>query len=191
MNRISGVFPTSRMRRLAGTMAAILLLAALGAGFASGQAAEAANAGGARLTVGGAASAVDLEYGSRQMLGATAWVDADTIRRIGFAGEVRWLDFHQTANVHAETYLGGVRYHFNYGRLQPYVKALAGFGRFNFPYNFATGNYLVVAGAGGIDDRLTRRWSVRTEFEYQDWPYFTYGAMSAYGVTMGLRYRIF
>ncbi|HWG20458.1 MAG TPA: outer membrane beta-barrel protein [Terracidiphilus sp.] len=156
-----------------------------------GQAAEDANAGHGLLWVGGAVSGATLGYGNRRMLGATAFADLDSLRRFGFEGEARWLDFHQTANVHAETYLLGMRYHFNRGRYQPYVKALAGDGHFNFSYNFATGNYLVIAGGGGVDYRLNRRWNVRAEFEYQDWPQFTYGAMSSLGATVGLRYRVF
>jgi len=172
-------------------LAAILLICLGGPRHAAAQAAESANAGAARLAVGAAASGFTLGYGDRKMLGVTAWVDGDTIRRIGFEGEGRWLDFHQTANVHAETYLAGVRYHFNYGDMQPYVKGLAGFGNFNFPYNYATGRYLVVSGGGGLDYKLTRRWIVRAEFEYQDWPQFTYGNLNSLGVNVGLRYRIF
>lgn len=175
----------------------ILLLAALAVLFAANgrraaaQAAESGDVGAARLSVGASASGFALGYGNRRMLGITAWVDGDTIRRFGFEGEGRWLNYHQTADVHAETYLGGVRYHFNYRYMQPYVKALAGMGYFNFPYNFATGRYLVVSGGGGLDYKLSRRIIVRTELEYQDWPQFTYGAMNSYGVNVGFRYRIF
>lgn len=158
---------------------------------AGAQAAESGNMGAARLSVGASASGFTLGYGDRRMLAVTGWVDGDTIRRFGVEGEGRWLDFHQTAQVHAETYLGGVRYHFNIGRMQPYAKALAGFGNFNFPYNFATGRYFVVEGGGGLDYKLSRRWIVRTELEYQDWPQFTYGNMNSYGVNVGLRFRIF
>jgi hypothetical protein len=158
---------------------------------AAAQAAESADAGSARLAVGGGGSGFTLGYGNRRMLAATGWVDGDTIRRFGFEGEAHWVDFHQTANVHAETYLGGLRYHFNVGRTQPYLKALSGLGHFNFPYNYATGRYFVVAGGGGLDYKLNRRWIVRTDFEYQDWPQFTYGAMNSLGVTVGVRFRVF
>ena len=157
----------------------------------AGQAAESADAGHGLLWAGGAVSAATLDYGDRRMLGATAFVDADTMRRFGFEGEIRWLDFHQTADVHAETYLAGVRYHFNYRRYQPYAKVLAGSGHFNFPYNLGTGNYFVIAAGGGLDYALGRRWKARAEFEYQHWPQFTFGAMNSYGATLGLRYRIF
>ncbi len=163
----------------------------LGARSAQGQSAESANSGRAMLSAGIAASGFTLQYGDRKILGLTAWVDADTIRRFGVEGELRRLEYHQTANVHAETYLAGVRYHFNVGRMQPYIKALGGDGHFNFPYNFATGNYFVVAGGGGLDYRLSHRWTARADFEYQEWPQFTFGAMNSVGGTVGIRYRIF
>jgi len=170
-------------------LAPTLLL--LGLHVASGQSAESATAGRAMLSVGVAASGFTLQYGDRKIVGITAWVDADTIRRFGVEGEMRRLEYHQTANVHAETYLAGLRYHFNYGRTQPYIKALGGDGHFNFPYNFATGNYFVIAGGGGIDYRLSHRWAARADFEYQEWPQFTFGSMNSYGATVGIRYRIF
>lgn len=158
---------------------------------AAAQAKESANAGHAFLSVGGGGSGFYIQYGGRKNVGLTAWVDADTIRHLGVEGEARWLEYHQTANVHVETYLIGARYHFDVGRMQPYVKALVGDGHFNFPYNYAYGNYLVIAPGGGVDYRLSRRWSARADFEYQYWPQFTYGAMSSVGGTVGLRCRIF
>lgn len=187
--RACGSFRIPRAPSLCGL--AVLVFVCLAAPDAArAQASESANAGHGLFSIGGGGSGVLLQYGQRKMIGATAWGDIDTIRRIGIEAEVRWVDFQQTANVHAETYLGGARYHFNFRRMQPYVKGMAGFGRFNFPYNFATGNYLVVAGGGGIDYRLNRKWGFRADFEYQYWPQFTYGAMSSPNVTLGLRYHI-
>jgi hypothetical protein len=126
------------------------------------------------------------------MLGITGFADLDTRRRLGIEGEARWLVFHQTADVHATTYLIGPRYHVNMGRFQPYAKALVGIGQFNFPYNYARGNYLVVAPGGGVDYRLSRRIYLRlADVEYQYWPQFDFGAMTSVGVSSGIRVRIF
>lgn len=190
MKRSCSSFPSSA-RRFAGLAAAALFFAAFAIPAAWGQAAESGDRGGTRITVGGGASGMKIEYGNRFLVDATAWVDADTVRRIGLEGEAKFMYFNQVADVHAATYQGGVRYHFNFGQMQPYVKGLVGMGQFNFPYNYATGNYLVASGGGGVDAIFTRRWSVRTEFEYQYWPEFTYGAMNVYGFTMGVRYRVF
>lgn len=191
LNPKSGGESRERLRAF-GILGVVFALICLGGPRrAEAQAAESGDVGAARLAVGGGGSGFTLGYGNRKMLGVTAWVNGDTIRHFGGEGEVRWLDFRQTANVHAETYLGGVRYHLNYGRIQPYVKALSGLGNFNFSYNYATGRYFVVSGGGGLDYKLNRRWIVRADVEYQDWPQFTFGAMNSVGVNVGLRFRIF
>ena len=131
------------------------------------------------------------QYGERKMLGVTGFVDADGRRRLGIEAEGRWVEFHQSNDVHVETYSIGVRYHFGKSRFQPYVKGLVGFGDFNFPYNLATGRFLVVTG-GGTDIRLSRRIYIRAvDFEYQTWPQFTFGAMTTLNGSAGLRVRVF
>ena len=156
------------------------------------QVTPAGDSGGLILTAGATGSGFTVQYGERKMLGITGFVDADTVRRLGIEAEGRWLEFHQTQDVHVETYSIGGRYHFNVGRFQPYGKGLIGFGNFNFPYNLARGNYLVVTAGGGLDYRLSHRIFIRAaDFEYQDWPQFSFGSMSNVGVSAGLRVRIF
>ena len=149
--------------------------------------------GGASLTVGALGSGEALDYGSRKMLGITGFADIDTRRRIGVEAEARWLEFHRTANVHAETYSIGLRYHFDFGsRFQPYAKALIGYGRFNFPYNFGADNDLVLTGGAGVDYWFSPRIHWRAlDFEYQSWPQFSFGAMNTAAVSSGLSVRIF
>lgn len=141
----------------------------------------------------GAGGSIDyLQYGAQKIVGPTAFFDADSARRWGIEGEGRWLEYHASQDVHVESYMIGPRYHFDINRFQPYVKGMVGFAHFNFPYNFAHGSYLVVAAGGGVDFRLSRRWSVRAvDFEYQSWPQFTFGTMSAGGIGAGIRYRVF
>ena len=170
---------------------ALFVTAIAGGHCAMAQSAESANAGRPFVSIGVAASGYTLGYGDRRIIGLSAWIDADTIRRLGFETEMRRLEYRQTANVHAETYLTGVRYHLNLAHTQPYVKVLGGYGHFNFPYNFAKGSYFVIAGGGGVDYRLNPRWTVRGDFEYQSWPQFTYGPMNSIGANIGIRYRVF
>ena len=150
------------------------------------------DAGGLQISAGAAGSAAQLQYGERKMLGITGFVDVDTLRRIGLEGEVRMLEFHQSGDVHAETYSGGVRYHMNFRRFQPYAKGLIGIGAFNFPYNLATGSFLVATAGGGVDYRLTKRIYIRAaDAEYQIWPQFTFGSMTVMSVSAGVRVRVF
>jgi hypothetical protein len=148
--------------------------------------------GGLNIFAGATASGFSVQYGDRKMLGVAPFVDVDTRRAIGFEGEARWLDFHPTDNVHATTFFAGPRYHRSIGKFQVYGKGLVGIGEFNFPYNYAYGRYLVIAPGGGVDYSLTRRVRLRlADGEYQYWPQFTFGPMSSYGVSTGLRVRVF
>jgi len=175
-------------------LAPILVLAILCAGprVAQAQVQPPGDEGGLILSAGAMGSGYSIQYGQRKMAGITAFVDADTKRRFGIEAEGRWLEYFQTANVHAETYSIGGRYHFDAGRFAPYAKGMVGFGDFNFPYNYAHGRYLVVTAGGGLDFHWTRRITVRAvDFEYQDWPNFTFGNMNSFGVNAGLRVRVF
>lgn len=159
---------------------------------AHAQVQESGDKGGYTVSAGVTGSGYYLQYGQRKMLGVTGFVDVDTRRRLGIEAEGRWLELHQTANVHAETYSIGPRYHLNFGRFEPYAKGLVGFGSFNFPYNYAHGRYFVVTAGGGLDYRLTRRITIRAaDVEYQDWPQFTYGSMTSMGVSAGIRIGLF
>ena len=159
---------------------------------ASCQVVPAGDAGGYNLTVGATASGDYLGYGARKMIGVAAIADLDTKRRIGLEGEAHWIMFNQTANVHTATYLIGPRYHMTFGRFQPYVKGLIGFGQFNDPYNLGADNDFVVEPGGGVDFRVTHRLRIRVaDFEYQIWPGFHYGTYSAYSLSAGIRVRIF
>lgn len=180
----------TRCRRGVVMLLLVVLLMAAGP-MARGQVAESANLGGVSLSAGGGVSGYYIQYGELKSLGFSGYVDADSIHRVGIETEARWLSYHTTADVHATTYLAGLRYHFNVSRWQPYVKGLCGLGKFTFPYDYADGNYFVIAPGGGVDYRLNRRWSVRLDGEYQYWPQFTFGAMSSGGFSVGARYQIF
>ncbi len=182
-----------RRSRLLGAVAAAVFATCLWApGTARAQVLPSATAGGFRLSAGGTASGSYIQYGQRNLGGVSAFVDAETHRRLGIEGEGRWLEFNQVENVHVETYSVGLRYHMNFSRFQPYAKGLIGFGDFNFPFSYAHGRYLVVTGGGGMDYRLSNRIRLRIpDVEYQDWPQFTFGAMSSVSVSAGVKVGIF
>jgi len=174
------------------TVASVLVLAACfcACHHAGAQVIPSADRGGFTLSAGGAGSGFYLQYGERKMLGISAFADADTHRGIGVEAEGNWMVFNQTANVHASTYAIGPRYHLNFGRVQPFATAKIGIGEFNFPYNLATGSYLIYTFSGGGDYRLNRKFHIRIEAEDQLWPQFTYGSMASLAVKAGLRYTI-
>jgi hypothetical protein len=183
-----GILLSRRTVFLAALVAVCLGLARL----SSAQVVPSADMGGFTLVAGATASGYDIQYGQQKLLGVAAVVDVDTRRRFGFEGEARWLQYHQANDVHVTDWLAGPRYHFSRGKFQYYVKGLAGVGQFQFPYDYAHGTYLVIAPGGGVDYRWRRKVSFRlADFEYQYWPQFTYGAMTTFGVSAGVRYHIF
>ncbi len=174
-----------------------LLLGGLFGGLlpARAQSPEAAIGGDQRLTVGGDVNATYLGYGKRWIGGAGASVDANFNWRLGVEGEANFTFYREQADTHATTYLVGPRYQLNAlgsrYRYRPYVKFLVGDGEFNFPYNYGHGSYFVMAPGAGIDYRLGYHWRLRlVDFEYQYWPQFSFGAVSNYSFTTGVRYNI-
>jgi hypothetical protein len=147
----------------------------------------------AYLSAGGGISGYQIDYGKNVLGGATVYVDFNFTQRYGIEGEGRWLFMNQAENVHASTKLVGPRVTFyqTHG-ISAYAKVLVGSGHFNFPYNYAVGNYFVVAPGAGVDVALPHRLILRViDVEYQDWPQFSFGAIHPYGVSAGLSYRIF
>lgn len=132
-------------------------------------------------------------------------LDPGTFRELGtlVGGEVaadaivtgsegRWLMFNETNQLTATTWLAGPRYHHTFGKFQVYGKGLVGMGQFTFPYNYAHGDYLVIAPGGGVDYRWKKKISFRlADVEYQIWPQFTYGSMTNAGISAGVLYHIF
>lgn len=156
-----------------------------------GQALPAGIGPGSQVRIGGAVSAYRLDYGQRWLGGGQVWVDADLFRRWTVEAEARRLRFNQDENAHADTYLIGPRIAFRSRALEPYAKLMAGSGHFNFPFNYARGNYFVWAAGGGVDLNVADRWQVRVvDVEYQKWPQFSFGSMKSYGVSVGISYTI-
>jgi hypothetical protein len=159
---------------------------------ATAQVVPAGDGGGVNIFAGVTGSGFAVQYGQQKILGVTAFVDANTRRAVGFEGEARWLMFHEAEDVHVTTWLAGPRYHRTMGKIQIYGKGLVGVGEFDFPYNYAHGRYFVVAPGGGVDFTLSHRVRLRlADAEYQYWPQFTFGPMSSFGISTGLRIRVF
>jgi hypothetical protein len=173
-------------------LAPALLLAS--AGFAHAQTTPAGNRGVLQVSAGATGSFDAIQYGSRQMYGAGAFVDAETTGHFGLEAEGRWIEFpQQNDNVHAETYSIGGRWHWVLtNHWQPYAKALIGFGSFNYAYNLGQDHDLIVTAGGGVDFRCSHRIFFRVaDFEYQDWPEAHYGNLVPFNVSAGLKVRIF
>ena len=155
------------------------------------QALPTATGPGSYVSVGAGVSGYHLEYGERWLGAPEGWVDANMTWRLGLEGEVRSLRYNQDLGTHANTYLAGPRLSLLPGRLEPYVKVLAGTTHFHFPYSYAHGTYFAYAGGGGLDVHLSDRLQVRLlDVEYQRWPGFTFGPTASYGVSAGISFTL-
>ena len=178
------------------TRLAALLLACFcgGSVLAHAQSQESAIGGEQRLSVGGDINATYLDYGKRWIGGAGVSVDAGMGRHLGLEGEGNFTFYREAYNFHTTTYLGGPRYQLNglgsSYRLHPYAKFLVGVGEFSLGA-YGHGSYFVMAPGAGVDYRVSDRWRLRlVDFEYQDWPQFSFGATQTYAITTGVRYNI-
>jgi hypothetical protein len=167
-----------------------LLCAAMSGLRAHAQALPTGSGPGAYVAVGGAFSEFESDYGKGKIAGATIYVDANLQWRWGVEAEARRMNYTSFGE-RQTTLLAGPRWSFGARRLVPYAKVLVGGGRFDFPYGFGYGTYLVVAPGAGLDLRVTRRLRLRlADFEYQEWPGFTFGAIHPYGVSVGATFEV-
>jgi hypothetical protein len=173
----------------------LLLLSALSTGIAGAQVAPTAFKSPLSLTVGGMVSGFQPDYVNYKLGGVGTYIDLNIFHGIGIEAEGRWQRFHELDGISQDNYLVGPRVKvLHIWRAQPYVKALGGFSEMNFG-TFSgneTGRFTTFAFGGGVDLKLSRRWSVRPiDAEYQIWPYFGNSTLSPYGLSAGIGYRIF
>jgi hypothetical protein len=156
------------------------------------QALPTATAPGAYVSVGTTYSFFESGYGQQKVQGGGIYVDINRVRAAGLEAEGRWLKQSGSPNVQQSTYLIGPRVQFRRGPYTPYVKTLVGLGHFEFPYDMARGRYFVIAPGAGVDMMLGNDLKIRLiDVEYQQWPQFTFGTISPYGLSFGVSYRVF
>jgi hypothetical protein len=130
---------------------------------------------------------------STPLIGVGTYVDLRVRHWIQIEAEGRWLRYNQFANIYEDNYLIGpkVPIHETH-RFKPYAKALFGYGKMNFQYNFAYGHFADIALGGGVDMPLGHRLILRAaDFEYQLWPNWINGTLKPYGGSVGIAYKIF
>jgi len=168
----------------------MLMLGALCGRAARAQALPTATGPGAYVIIGGTYSGFESSYGEQKISGASIYVDTNFIWRYGLETEARRVAYPHFGE-RQSTLLTGPRWSFRPKGIVPYIKILAGGGRFDFPYGFGYGDYFVVAPGAGVDLRLGEKIRVRlVDFEYQEWPGFTFGSIHPYGVSAGISFEV-
>jgi len=175
---------------MAVAVALLFLVALVSSRAANAQALPTGTGTGMYVIVGGTFSGFEGDYGQQKISGAGIYVDTNLLWRCGIETEVRRLNYPY-AGESQSTLLAGPRWSFRPNGLVPYVKVLAGGGRFEFPYGYGRGDYFVVAPGAGVDLRIGQRLRLRlVDVEYQDWPQFTYGALHPYGISAGISFQV-
>jgi len=121
------------------------------------------------------------------LFGVGAYVDVRLTRWVQIEGESRWLRINPNLNFNEANYLIGLREPLrSFGKTTPYAKVLYGLGT----ADFLTGKASNLAFGGGVDYKLSKKFSLRAiDFEYQRWR--TTPTLSPYGFSVGLGYKIF
>jgi hypothetical protein len=197
------------MHRKRSIAALFSLLFAAGAFSAHAQVVPSANVQRHSLAVGGLGSVFQPDYaggeiartGPQRLYGMGAYVDFKLSRWVQIEAEGRWLRFNSYIGITEDNYLIGPRLpldRLRYKRAIPYAKVLFGSGKINFPYNGGWGRYTDIAYGGGVDIKLTKRFTLRAiDFEYQQWPQFpnitgvSNTTLYPYGGSVGASYKIF
>jgi opacity protein-like surface antigen len=121
-----------------------------------------------------------------RLYGVGAYGDFRFTRWVQLEGEARWLHFNQYLGINETNYLVGPRVPvMTFRKITPYGKVLVGMGG----GSFINGHSFVIAYGGGLDYQLTRRLTVRGDFEYQQWRITP--TLWPYGVSAGISYRVF
>lgn len=107
---------------------------------------------------------------SQRLAGMGVFADFRLNRRVGLEGDARFLHFGGFEDSTESSYLIGPKaYVFARGRFEPFGKFLVGKGKIHYPFSIGDASYLALAPGAGSDYRLSRRWMLRVEYEYQIW----------------------
>ena len=186
------VLPRMCPARILLSIVATILISFIDVAQSRGQALPTATGPGSYTNIGITGSFFNVNYGQRWVGGGTLYVDANLYRKVGAEFQLQSLRFHQEGGTRQTTYLAGPRYSFRVRGLVPYVKFLAGGGKFTFPYGYGEGTYVVLVPGAGLDYDLHPRIKLRLiNIEYQNWRDFTFGNLHPYGASAGISFRIF
>lgn len=150
------------------------------------------------LWAGGEYSNFQPDYGAVTLYGPAAIVDFNLTPKIGAVGEARWMHWGNQGNGETQSdYLAGAKYRvYRIGRLDLDVKFLAGGVWMKFPQSIGSGSYFAYAPGAFADYRLSRKFLIRGDYEYQfmpsapDIPGQPDNGLTPHGFSIGVEYNI-
>lgn len=129
------------------------------------------------------------DYGGTYIKGFTVYGDADLWRRLGLEADAHFVNILTPTDIGENTFLIGPRFSLvRQGRLNAYVKALGGVGRFQYQdgtYQPShTDTFGVYSLGGGIEFRASPHLNIRAvDIEAQRWPSYGTPGFPAHGLT--------
>jgi hypothetical protein len=190
-----------RLKSLGGWRARLALAGAIAAAVAHGQAAPSAKGGAQSLWVG--AEYANLQAGfpngsNARLFGVGAFGIFNWNHHYGVEGHARFLNFNSWNGETEQDYLAGPRYTFLHSnKWRPFASFQVGLVKIQCPFSMGNGTSFAMAPGGGLEYRVSHKWSVRAAYEYQflpNSPNFTdepqFG-IKPNGPLVGTSYRIF
>lgn len=172
----------------------------LAASMVHGQAVPSARGGVQSLWVGAEYASFQAGFpvgSSFRMNGIGGFVNYNWNHQVGIEGHVRILNLNTWNGESQQDYLAGPRYTFLHSnKLRPYAAFQLGMVHIQYPFSMGSGNSFALAPGGGLEYRLSRKWSVRGAYEFQilrNTPSFTNEpqfSVKPSGFTGGISYRI-
>jgi hypothetical protein len=177
-------------------LGALIFGVMMGATAASAQVSPATRGGESTLWVGGEFSSFSTDYGSR-VVGPGVFGDFNLTPKLGFEGEARWMRWNGAGDQTQSDYLAGIKYRiFKVQKLSISAKFLAGGVWIRYPQDIGTGSYFAYAPGVIGEYRLSRRLSVRGDYEYQflpsapGFPEQPSNGLTPNGFSVGVAYRL-
>ena len=167
---------------------AAALFTALALPFAAGQAVSTASRR-ADLQIGAGYIGVNSDYDPNKLKGFALYTTLDVTNHYGGEFVFHQANTSQNDQLYERTYEIGPRYHRDYGRFSPYIKAMYGRGVFNFPYDVANLAYNLFAAGAGVDVHVKPYLNVRVDYEYQRWLSFPPNGLTPQLIMVGVAYR--
>lgn len=143
----------------------------------------------ADLQVGGGFVIDKSDYLTTNLKGFAFYTTLDLTRHWGGEFVIHQAYSGTGDQAYHRTYELGPRYHRDYGRFAPYVKAMYGRGVFNYPNGVANLAYNMFALGAGLDFKVKSYLNVRADYEYQDWLSFPPNGLHPQLITFGVAYH--
>jgi len=170
----------------------------LGSGAAYAQVAPSVQGGNSTLWVGGEFSSFNSDYAtSKRLNGIGALVDYNVTPRFGLEAEGRWMKWNAVGQQSQYDYLAGPKAKLlQYHRFSLNAKFLFGGIWITYPFNVGSGSYFAYVPGGYGEYRISSRFAVRGDYEYQfipsapGFPGIPSNGLTPHGYSVGVTYRI-